>query len=275
MSTCKSLASPHAVMAYFIFIVIAFFPKTLRAEFSYASESSRENIVGSSRARKFYKNDRKLRRLALGGNYDTDQNSKQYQVTARYFYRDKKFLNEVNFLHETEYNDRGSGKNKKFKIKTSDFYDFSISSKIRILDSENYGVFYNRTVYDEFSTYYYDLHSAAGFGRIFFDDQLELDLSLGYQRTKNFDNRVNLIPSIRVNFKLTDKLTFNQRGYWFVDSKSMDNDLRTSLVYRLNPTTSFEVRHTFERRVYTKDGKVPVEVNQVRNLITFGFVFDL
>lgn len=101
-------------------------------------------------------------------------------------------------------------------------------------------------------------------------------MSVGYQDTKNFDSKINIIPSIRMNFKLTDRLTFNQRGYWFINSDSVDNDLRTSLIYRFSPRISLELRHTFERRFYEmQKASAITTANQVRNLFTFGLVFDL
>jgi len=265
----------HHLTTSFLLAFLAVFSSPALADFVLNSESSREAIVNSSRTKKFYNIDRKSSMLAFGGGYDSDQNSKQYQLTSRYFYQSNRFINEINFVREKEYNDRGSSKSKRYKALTSDLFDFSISSKIRIFETNNYTALYNRTVYDRLSTYYYDNQTAVGFGRIFFNDKLEFDLSLGYQDTKNFGEKINIIPSIRLNLKLTDKLTFNQRGYWFISDQSMDNDIRTSLVYRLGRRTSFEIRHTFETRRYYGTSANSPEINQVRKLLTFGFVFDL
>lgn len=177
-------------------------------------------------------------------------------------------------MHETEYNDRGSGSKKEYKVKTSQLYDISLSSKARVFDTRNYAVLYHRTVKDKFSDYGYDSRNAFGLGRMFFDDRVEFDLSVGRQVSEHYGNQTEIIPSVRINLKLTERLTFNQRGYWFIDSISTDSDLRTSLVYRLGGRTSFEVRHTFEQRRYMTGSKNS-EVNNVRNLYTIGLVFDL
>jgi hypothetical protein len=267
--------SHRLIISSTLLLFVIFSPLKALADFTLNSESSREAIVNSSRTKKFYSLDRVSSMVALGGSYDSDQNSKQYQLTSRYFYQSKRFINEVNFVREKEYTDRGTGKNKRYKALTSDLFDLSISNKIRLFDTNNYTAFYHRTVYDRLSTYYYDNQTALGFGRIFFNDKLEFDVSLGYQSTKNFGEKLNVIPSIRLNIKITDKLTLNQRGYWFINDRSTDSDLRTSLVYRLGRRTSFEIRHTFETRRYYGNTASSSEINQVRKLLTFGFIFDL
>ena len=230
----------HHIFFFTILLLLYFSPALSFADYTHDSEISREAIVNSTRTKKFTTLDQLNNKLfALGGSYDSDQNSKQYQLTSRYFHQNYRFINEVNFVHETEYNDKGSGASKQYKAKTSELYDISFSSKARMFDTRNYGVLYHRTVYDRFSNYYYDSRNAIGLGRMFFDDRIEFDLSVGEQKSKNFSNQIEVIPSVRINLKLTEKLTFNQRGYWFVDSRSTDNDLRTGLVYRFSNKTSF------------------------------------
>lgn len=153
--------------AIFIFLVVFFYTQNALADFVYNSETSRESIAHSARTKKFYDVKKAISRLAIGGSYDFDQNSKQYQLVSRYFYQSNRFIHEVNFIRESEYADRGSGAKKQFKIKTSDVYDLSVSSKVRIFDTKNYLALYQRTVYDDLSIYYYDIHSAAGLGRMF------------------------------------------------------------------------------------------------------------
>lgn len=109
---------------------------------------------------------------------------------------------------------------------------------------------------------------------MFFNDNLELDFSVGQHESKAFGTVMDFIPSLRLNFKLTKKLTLNQRGFWFIDQKSADNELRTSLVYRLSQKTSLEMRHTYEQRRY-EEGNNQQVVNQVRNFMGFGLIFDL
>ncbi len=242
------------------------------AAFGVDSESKREDVV-SPRSKKLYRTDSVRSYISLGAGQTSDYNSKNNQLNARYFYQSQNFINEINFRNENKYSDRGSGKNKLYNVKTSELYDTSLSTKMRISDGQNYVVGYHRTIYDDMSKYYYDLHTAAGIGRMFFDGKIELDCSVGYHDVKNYGHEINLIPSIRTSLKLTKNLTFLQRGYWFIDHESTDNELKTSLVYRLKKTTSLEFRHTFEQRRYENDDRNAT--NQISRVFTVGLIFDL
>ena len=187
-------------------------------------------------------------------------------------YQSNDHIHELNFKNEHDYGDSGSYSNKRYDVKKSELYDFSISSKARISDSKNYGVVFHRTQYDRLSSYVYNLNTAIGLGRMFFKEKIELDLSVGHHKTsnnqKNGDSEINFITSIRTNFKITNRLTLIQRGYWFIDHQSFDNELKSSLVYRLNDRLSFELRHAFEQRRYAAS-------NQISRSMTAGLVFDL
>lgn len=253
----------------FCFLLYCLLPA---AAFAIDSESNREDVV-SPRSKKLYKTDIVRSYISLGGGQTSDYNSKNNRFNARYFYQNQNFINEINLQNEVKYADRGSGKNKKYGEKTSELYDAAFSTKMRISDGQNYIVGYHRTIYDDMSKYYYDLHTAAGIGRMFFGGKIELDCSLGYHDVKNYGHEVNLIPSIRTNLQLTKNLTFLQRGYWFIDRESTDNELKTSLVYRIKKRTSLEIRHTFEQRRYENDNRNVT--NQVSRAFTIGMVFDL
>jgi len=267
-----ALATSRRFFACCFFSLLVTFPLEAFAIFTENSETSRQAIV-APRAKKFYKVDGAKQYLSLGGAYNSDYNSARYQLNSRYFYQSNRFIHEATFLQQTDYADAGSGKNKRSKVKTAEIYDAAIASKAIIGVTKNYGVFYHRTVYDKFSTYYYDHHTALGIGRIFFNDKIELDASLGYHQAKNFNNTISFIPSIRINLKLSDKLTFIQRGFWFVDNQSTDNELKTSLVYRLSQKLSFELRYTFEQRRYNTSNKQVT--NQESKAATVGLVIDL
>lgn len=241
--------------------------------FAVESRSNRESVV-SPRTKKFYKSNSAKQYLSIGGSYTSDYNSKNYQLTSRYLYQSHSFIHEVNFQHETSYSDVGTGKNRKYDAKNSELYDLTIASKARLFDSENYGVLFHRTIYDDLSKYYYDTRTALGLGRMFFKEKIELDVSLGYHDIKSYGNEVDVITSIRTNFKITEHLTLTQRGYWFFDHESIDNQLKTSLVYRLTDKMSFELRHNFEKRRYEEDDK-RVVTNQVNRSMTVGLIFDL
>ena len=241
--------------------------------FAIDSVSSRKNII-TPRSKKLYRSNRTRNYLSLGGNYASDYNSKSYQLNSRYLYQGPDWINELNFENEGRYSDKGSGSKRVYDVKTSELYDISASSKLRIGNSNNYGAAFHKTLYDHLSKYYYDNHTALGIGRMFFDDKIELDLSLGYHDVKSYGNELNFITSIRTKLRITKNLTMVQRGYLFIDHESMDNELKSSLVYRLKSKLSLELRHSFSQRRYEDDLNNRV-INQVNRSVTFGLIFDL
>ncbi|NBV06182.1 MAG: hypothetical protein EBS06_02970 [Proteobacteria bacterium] len=256
----------------YFFSVLIFFLVSCPA-LALDSESDREKIV-SAKSRKFYKSSRAVQSFLLSGNKDSDYNSKSYQIDSRYYYQSDKFLNEINFFQKTSYAEASSGAKKNELVKKSELYDVMGSSKFLLSQSNNYAVLYGRVNYDELSSYYYDLRSAAGFGRIFFDDKIELDASIGYIDIKNSGSKTFLLPSIRMSFPITRNLILTQRAYWFIDYESMDDDIRTTLKYRINSRFSLALNHIFEQRKYENSIK-NAQINQTRRYISVGFVFDL
>jgi hypothetical protein len=237
------------------------------------SRSNREKII-APRAKRFYKSNAIRKYVAFGGNHQSDQSSKSNEVNARFFYQSARLINEFNFLNEVTYSNLGSTAGKKHLVKKSELYDTSLSSKAIIGASKNYGVFYHRTIYDDMSKFYYDMQTAVGVGRIFFGEKLEFDTSIGYHDSKAYGQEMNIVPSMRLNLRLSERLTLNQRGYLFIDHESMDNELRTSLIYRIGSKVSLELRHSFEQRSYENDVNRQ-KTNEVNKSITFGLVFDL
>lgn len=241
--------------------------------FALDSRANREKIV-APRAKRFYKSNAIRKYLSIGGKHSSDQSSKSNEINARLFYQSPSLINEFNFQNEVTYSNLGSTPGKKHLVKKSELYDASISTKAIICASKNYGVFYHRTVYDDMSKFYYDLQTAIGVGRIFFGDKLEFDTSIGYHDSKAYGYEINFVPSMRLNLRLSERLTLNQRGYLFIDHESMDNELKTSLVYRIGSKLSLELRHSFEQRSYENDANRQ-QVNEVNKSITLGLVFDL
>lgn len=258
-------------------LILLFFIFQLDCKFAFAieSESSREEIV-TSRSKRFYKKGGTRRYLAIGGVYSSDYNSKDFDFTTRYLHQTSRYINELNFRNENEYADQGSGENKQYRVKKSESYDLVLSSKIRLKeDSKYYATLFHRTLYDDMSVYYYDIYNGVGIGKIIFNDKTEIDISAGYRNTKNgAGNSISFIPSIRTNFQLSKNLQLVQRGYLFINNESIDNGLKTRLVYRLNNKLSVELRHNFEQRRYEDDKNRKV-VNLVNRSITFGVIFDL
>jgi len=237
------------------------------------SRSKREAII-TPRSKKFYKGSRAKQYLSLTGGYASDKSSTSQTLDTRYLFQSYRFIHELNLDYEMDQKDVGTGKKKRYNIKTSQAFDFSIANKIRLFSSQFYNVLYHRLLYDELSSYYYDHRTAGGIGYIFFKDKWELDASISNYVIKDMPYRVDFIVSSRANFKLADNLTLNQRSFLFLDKMSVDYELRTSLIYRLNQKMSFEIRHNFEKRRY-RDFKNKPAINDVSRAITVGLVFDL
>ena len=262
------ISKPTFLVLFFLYI---FF--NVKNSFAVEVRSNREAII-TPRTKKFYKSSRAKQYLSLTGNYSSDNNSRNYQANSRYLYQSTDFIHELNFDHEVKYADVGSGKKKQFDIKTSELYDITLASKARILASNFYGVFYHRTIYDDMSSFYYDNRTASGFGYIFFKDKLEVDFSTSNHVMKELGSETDYIISTRLNYKFWDNFTLNQRSYFFIDRYSLDNEFKTSLIYRLNQKLSFEIRHNFEQRRY-RDAPFKPLINNVSRSINVGFVFDL
>jgi len=244
------------------------------SHFSYGagdSESDREKIV-APRVKRFYRNNSINEYIGFGGKLTSDQNSKEKEINARYFYQSNRLISELTFLSENYYSNASS--TKKYLVKKKELYDFSAAIKARIYDSRNYATFYHRTIYDDLSDYYYDIRNVVGLGRGFFNDKLEFDAGVGYSDVKNYGQKFNFVPSMRFNFKLSERFTLNNRSYLFIDHESMDNEVKTSLIYRIGPKLSIELRHLFEQRRYDDNAK-RIVVNEVNKSITFGLVYDL
>lgn len=234
------------------------------------SESDREKIV-AARSRKFYRSSRAVQSLIVSGNKDSDYNSKSYQLDCRYYYQSDRQMHEVNFFQKTSYAAASSAAGKNNLVKKSELYDAMISNKFMLEQTMNYGLLYNRLNYDELSSYYYDRRTAAGFGRVFFEDKIELDFSVGYMDIKNYGSKTFLLPSIRMNFPITKNLTFTQRAYWFIDYESMDDDIRTTVKYRISNRVSLALNHIFEQRKYGQNNAL---INQTRRYFLVGLSFD-
>ena len=262
----------YKTQALSLLLIVIFTTLTPFKSFAAGTESHREAIV-TARSKNFYKGNKNRKYLTLGGKYSSDYNSKENEFNTRYLYQSYRFINELDFENESKYADSGSGTDRK-TVKKSEFYDLSLSSKARIKNGNNYVILFHRTMYDDLSKYYYDLHTAAGLGKMFFNEGFHLDLSVGYHDVKNFGHNINFIPSFRTKFNISKNLRFTQRGYWFLDHESMDNGIRSRLSYRINKQVSLELRHNFEQRRYENDGDNASE-NFINRSITLGLTFRL
>ncbi|MFT6106360.1 MAG: hypothetical protein ACJA0S_000403 [Rickettsiales bacterium] len=195
-----------------------------------------------------FKNSKKSQYLALGGNYSSDQNSKEYRISGSYQYSGEKFIHEIDLLQQSRY----AGTSGKSLTKNRDLYDMEVSSKILIAKSTNYFNYYNRSRYDEFSNYYYDTTNAAGWGRMFFDGIIEADINIGYNETKNFDSQIIINPNLKANLWLTERLRLNVKAFLFKIRNSYSEELKTRLSYKMTKNLWLELHHNYDKRRFFK-----------------------
>ena len=232
------------------------------------SRSDRESII-TAKSGQFYKAQQKPRQfIGLSGSYDSDYNSKDYELLLNYYYRSNQFIHDIFFNQQTRYSENS----KKTPYKSRELYDVQLSSKMLLFDTNHYFTLYQRSTYDEFSTYYYDVTNAVGFGHIFFD-RLELDVGVGDNRSKvaGYNNQIN--ASLRLEVKLSDKVTLMNRSYVFFSAMSQDYESRTRLSYPINNKLDFTVTHNFEKHYY-RDDKKNRAINQTSRSVLLGIKYS-
>ncbi len=220
------------------------------------------SALADARRGNFRNSDRNSQYIAFGGNYSSDQNSKEYKISGTYQYAGSRFINEIDFLKQARYTSTSNHP----LTKNRDLYDGEISSKILIGQSNNYFNYYNRSKYDEFSNYYYDINNTIGWGRIFFGGILEADINIGYNEIKNFDSQIVLNPNLKANFWLTDKIKLTSRAFIFQVQDSYFEELKTRLSYKLTNDLSLELYHNYDKKRFfhktSKVGENKTEVNR-------------
>lgn len=205
---------------------------------SFAKKSFADLNKGS-----FYKTNKVKQFFSLGGGYKSDHNSKEYEVLSGYRYKSKKFLHEIDFLHEATY-----ASTTRIPIrKTEELYDFELSSRMMIENSKNYLNLYHRTQYDEFSKFYYDISSAVGVGRLFLNNHVESSLSFGYNENKNTNSEIILIGILKGKIKITDSIKFATRGLLERKEKTYDEEIKNILSFRIQKNLFFELIHRYEK----------------------------
>ncbi len=208
---------------------------------------------------------------AIGGNYSSDQNSEEYKISGSYQYTGSRFINELDLLHYTRYSSTTTHPLEKNR----ELYDGEISSKILIGNSNNYFNYYNRSKYDEFSDYYYDLTNAVGWGRMFFDGIVEADVNIGYDEIKNFDSQVVLNPNLKATFWLTDKIKFTSKAFIFKVQDSYSEELKTRLSYKMTDDLSLELYHNYDKkRFFHKTAKIEETKTEVRRDLVVRIRYD-
>lgn len=263
----------HKIKPFSLLLFVLFFSEIVPST-SYAidnSQTDRSRVV-APRNDKFPRNDRVRQYVNFGGEYESDEDSKQYVLSAGHFYRSKKWINEIDFLYQKDYSQKAANN---YELRpSSNLYDFQISSKVVLFDTQDYLVIYNRSKYNDLSTYYYDITSAAGVGRMFFDDLLEIDVAIGHSEVKEYDEKTTLIPSFRAEFDIWEKLHFIQRGFMFFSDEASDYQLRTRFQYPIGRKLYLQVSHDIDKRTYVNNARNQ-RVNEVHRRIVFGFRYDL
>lgn len=198
-----------------------------------------------ARIAKFRSSETPSQYIAIGGNYSSDYNSKKYKISAGYNYKSDQFINEIDFMNQVDYVENSS---QKVLVKNEELYDGEISSKVLIGRSNNYFNYYNRSKYDAFSDYYYDITNSIGWGRIMFDGLLEADINIGYNEIKNFDSQIVLNPNLKFSFDITDRIKFTTKAYIFQVQNSYYEELKSRISYRLTNHLFFELYHNYDKK---------------------------
>lgn len=204
--------------------------------------------------------------IAFGGNYQSDQNSREYEISAKYEYKSDRFMNEFNFLRNVT-----KAETKTIPMrKTKDLYDSELSGKVLISSSDYYFSYYNRSKYDDFSIYGHDVVTTAGFGKLFLNQKVELGLNLGWNDVKYYDSDIVINPTLQLNLDLTDRIRLVTRGFIykrgvnFDGIKNYSEQLRSSLSFKLDKNLYFEMVHYYDKNRYVnKTSKYSYKVTDV------------
>lgn len=249
-----------------------FFIAHSQNSFAIDNDQTDRSRVVAPRNERFNRNDRVRQYINFSGEYESDEDSKQYVALAGHFYRSKTWINEIDFLYQKDYSQKASNN---YELKpSSNLFDFQMSSKAVLFDTQDYLVFYNRSKYNDLSTYYYDITTAVGVGRMFFDDLIEFDVAIGHNEVKEYDQKTTLIPSFRAEFDIWEKLHFIQRGYMFFSDQATDYQMRTRLQYPIGRQLYLQVSYDTDKRTYANEAKNQ-KINEIHRRVVFGFRYDL
>lgn len=222
---------------------------------------SKDNLADFNK-NSFYRSNRIMQYLLVGGGYKSDYNSNEYEILAGYKYKSKKFIHEIDFLHEVTH----TSTTRKPLLKTEELYDFEASSRMMLPDSKNYLNSYGRIQYDEWSDFYYDHAVATGLGRVFNDGKLESSINLGYNDIKDSNSEIILMGIIRGKINLTDKISMSTRALITRAEKDYDEEYKNVLSFKIEKNLSFQLVHKYERNRYVKtsSSKGTYRVNRVK-----------
>ncbi len=199
----------------------------------------------------FYKRDKVKQFFSIGGGYKSDYNSREYEVLSGYKYKSKKFIHELDFLHEVTH----TSTTRKPLLKTEELYDFEGSSRMMLGVSQNYLNIYNRIQYDEWSDFYYDASSAVGMGRLFHNGKIESSLNIGYNDIKKFNSEIIVIGILKGKYQITDSIKLSTKGKLVRAEDDYDEEIKNILSFKIQKNLFFELIHKYEKNRYVKSSK--------------------
>lgn len=241
-----------------------------------------EILADDTRLEKFYKRARTTRYATFGGQYHSDQNSKDYKLMTSFKQKSANTIYAAEFLHKVNYEQRSTATT---PVKVQELYDLELSSKRRIADSDYYFNFYHRTKYDEYeqyNKYYYDIVTAGGLGRTYLNSAVEFDVNIGPNEVKNFHSHLVVNPNLQANIRLTDRLSLISRGSIFYKRFestgarfTYNQEFRNRLSFRISRTLAIEFYHSYEQNRYISDSKKDRSVNNTNRtaLLRLKYVF--
>ncbi len=248
--------------------------------------SDRARMI-SRRNERFYKNDMVRQYVSVSGQYDSKEDTKQYVLKLEHFYKSKKWISDIDLQHQVDYGKGDQKLDNSDQVKKSELYKAIIAQKIVLNETNNYLVLFNETKYNDMSKdFYYDITTAAGVGRMFFDDRLEIDLGYGNSKVKDSNSSITpkdysreiWVPAFRGEFEIIDGIRLVQRGYAYYSGSIDSYYLNTRLQYPLTRKVYLQLSHIFQKRAYEKydkKGLSTARVNEVERQILLGFRYDL
>lgn len=227
-----------------------------------------EEVFADSRKESLRRGNRGRQFISFGGNYKSDYNSKQYDLSGNYQYKNHRSIYEIDLRNRVTYSET----TKIDMSKTEELYDGEISSKQLIASTNNYLNFYNRSKQDKFSSYYYDFRTSLGLGRMMLDGKMEADINIGWNDIKNGNSEIIINPTLRVNFDIAENIKFVQKGYLIKGETTQDEQLKTQISYRLNDQTRIELFHNYDKSRYTY---ITTKIREKRTEISRSYVLRI
>lgn len=251
------------------------------------------NRHAGRRAARFYSTDIVRHSVALSGEYDSDEDSKQQVVKFEHYYRSNKFISDTELSLDTIYEEQrpsNSSDRNTYLIKERDLFKLITSQKLALFSSSWYGIFFNETRHDnESDIAYQDIVTSGGLGKSFFDRNLEFDISYGLATGRNITDttyesqrrnykRSVIVPSFRYNYVISKNIRIVHRGYAYFSDAIDSYYLTTRLNYKLSRKLYFQISHLFDKRTYDLYDKntsaLEKSVNEIRRQVIFGLRYE-